>query len=268
MPGFLSAQTVVRDTVGRDTTQRVVHKTLFTREDAWIGAGFAAATIAMFPLDQHIAQRLQNPSAQANRAADRAASTFEWFGSTGGLIIGSGIYVAGWVTHAPDVRDAGWHGLESAIVAAGVTGLLKGTLGRARPFVSNDTNAHDFRFGGGFTNEARTSFPSGHTTVSFAAAAALTSEAQRHWPDRWWSTWLVGPVLYGGAGMVGLARMYHNKHWASDVALGAAIGTFSGRKVVEYSHEHPDNPIDRVMLHLSVGPGEGGGTRVALVYPW
>ena len=51
----------------------------------------------------------------------------------------------------------------------------------------------------------------------------------------------VAPCMYGGATLVGLSRMYHNKHWASDVVLGAAVGTFSGLKVVRYSHAHPDN---------------------------
>jgi membrane-associated phospholipid phosphatase len=66
--------------------------------------------------------------------------------------------------------------------------------------------------------------------------------------------------MYGGATLVGLSRMYHNKHWASDVALGAAVGTFSGLKVVRYSHAHPDNKLDRVILKTVIAPdGHGGG---------
>ncbi len=42
--------------------------------------------------------------------------------------------------------------------------------------------------------------------------------------------------------------MYHNAHWASDVALGAGIGTFSGLKVVRYNHSHPKNRLDRLLL--------------------
>ena len=72
-------------------------------------------------------------------------------------------------------------------------------------------------------------------------------------------TWYVGPVMYGGATLVGLSRMYHNRHWASDVALGAGVGTFSGLKVVRYSHSHPDNFIDRIMLRTTVAPDGRGG---------
>jgi hypothetical protein len=52
--------------------------------------------------------------------------------------------------------------------------------------------------------------------------------------------------------------MYHNRHWASDVALGAAIGTFTGIKVVRYNHGHPDNLIDRVLNHAELMPTPNG----------
>jgi hypothetical protein len=80
--------------------------------------------------------------------------------------------------------------------------------------------------------------------------------------------WIAGSVFYTGATMVGYSRMYHNKHWASDVALGAAIGTFSGMKVVRFSHSHPANRVDRRLLGVIVAPnGEGGeiaGISIAL----
>ena len=58
--------------------------------------------------------------------------------------------------------------------------------------------------------------------------------------------------------MVGLSRMYHNRHWASDVVLGAAIGTFSGQKTVQFLHSRPGIWLDRVLLDATVAPsGEG-----------
>jgi membrane-associated phospholipid phosphatase len=166
--------------------------------------------------------------------------------------------------HHPDIEDLGWHGTEAVVVATGITGMLKGLLGRSRLYVTADTNPRDFKFGKGFSGEDRSSFPSGHTTVAFAAASSVTSEAQRIWPGH---TWIVAPVMYGGATLVGLSRMYHNKHWASDVVLGAGIGTFSGLKVVRYSHAHPDNFIDRVILNASITPDGRGGGVVAWTVP-
>ena len=74
--------------------------------------------------------------------------------------------------------------------------------------------------------------------------------------------------MYGGATLVGLSRMYNNAHWASDVALGAAIGTFSGIKVVRYSHAHPNNFIDRALLHTSIAPVSSHEARVAWSAAW
>jgi hypothetical protein len=49
-------------------------------------------------------------------------------------------------------------------------------------------------------------------------------------------------------------------HWAGDIALGAAIGAFGGLKVVRYSHHHPDNFIDRIMLPMRVVPSAQGAS--------
>jgi len=243
-----------------------VHKTLFTWRDAALAGGFAVLTVSMFPVDRHIASQLQNPNTQANRFFNDAGTGVELITTPGAYIIGGGMYAIGRWGGYPKLQDVGWHGTEAVLLSSLVTGALKATLGRARPYVVNDTNPHDFKFGGGFTSSDRQSFPSGHTTTAFAAASAVTSEMRRLYPG---SVWYVAPVLYGGATLVGLSRMYHNKHWASDVVLGAAIGTFSGLKVVRYSHTHPDNKLDRFMLHTSmtVMPNGQLGFVVALPAP-
>ena len=257
----LAAQTT-RDTTVTDTTRR--HQTLFTAGDLALAAGFAGLTVAMFPADRSIAQRLENENNKANRFLDRSATGFELMSTPGAFVIGPALYVYGRFANHPGIEDLGAHGTEAVVLASGVTGVLKGLLGRSRPYVTADTNPRDFKFGKGFSGEDRSSFPSGHTTTAFAAAAAVTSEVQRMWPKY---TWYVAPVMYGGATLVGLSRMYHNKHWASDVVLGAGIGTFSGLKVVRYSHQHPDNLIDRVLLNTSIAPDGHGGGVVAFSIP-
>lgn len=265
LAGTVAAQDSTKTRVVAPSDTQHVHKTLFTWRDAALAGGFTALTIAMFPVDRHIAGQLQNPNTQANRFFDNSATGVELITSPGAFIIGGGMYAIGrWGGH-PNLEDLGWHGTEAVLLSSAVTGLLKGTLGRARPFVVNDTNPHDFKFGGGFTSSDRQSFPSGHTTTAFAAAAAVTSEMRRLYPG---SVWYVAPVLYGGASLVGLSRMYHNKHWASDVALGAAIGTFSGLKTVRYSHNHPDNRIDKLLLRATIEPNGNGGELAGLSIPW
>ncbi|HUR21541.1 MAG TPA: phosphatase PAP2 family protein [Vicinamibacterales bacterium] len=268
-----------RTVVPRDTANAEEHKTLFTYRDAALAAGFVGLTFAMFPVDRRIAERLQDPELRANKFFDNSAKGVEYITTPGSFFIGSGLYVAGKLTKNKNLSDLGWHGTEAIMLSSGITSLLKGTLGRARPYVTSDTNPHDFKFLRGFQGSDLPlnpqtgkpygqgdyqSFPSGHTTTAFAAAAAVTSETRRIWPG---AVWFVAPAMYGGATLVGLSRMYHNNHWASDVVLGAAIGTFSGLKVVRYSHAHPDNKLDKLILGATVIPHAEGGATVAFTIP-
>lgn len=236
-------------------------KTLFTSRDALLAAGFVGLTVAMFPIDKSVAGRLQNPNTQANQFFKNASTDVRILGDPGTTIIAVSMYGVGRVAGWKNVADFGLHGAEAIAVAGATTTFLKGVIGRARPFVSIDTNPHDFHFGRGFNQGNFQSFPSGHTTAAFAMAATVTSESQRWWPRQ---TWIVAPTMYGAATMVGLSRMYNNAHWASDVAVGAAIGTFAGIKIVRYNHGHTGNFVDRFFLGPLVQAGPNGDTRVGL----
>lgn len=240
-------------------------KPLFTFDDALLGLGFAGLTIAMFPVDKSVARRLRSPSSGENQFIGRVTTGTEYLADPGTIIVGSGMYLVGRFTHHPTLADVGLHTTEAIVLGSSVTMVLKDVLGRSRPYVTDATDPRDFKLFKGFGNADRQSFPSGHTTAAFAAAASLTSEVHRVYPHL---TWIAGPIFYGGATTVGLARMYHNVHWASDVALGAAVGTFSGLKVVRYSHNHPDNRINRWLLRTSVQPNGNGGEVVGLTIPW
>src|SRR3954466_6142805 len=243
-----------------DTSQSA----LFNGRDVIRAVGFTGLTIAMFPLDRSLARRLTNERSKANRFLNNASKGVEYIADPGSIVLGSSLYLFGRFAHHPDIEDLGWHGTEAVLFASGMAWTIKGLAGRARPFVTGDTTAHDFKLGGGFGNADRQSFPSGHTTAAFAAAAAVTSEDERGGPG---PVWGVARVMFGGASLGGVSRMYHDKHWASDVVLGAAVGTFSGLKVVRYAHAHPKNFLDRAILRTQVVPLPAGGQALALSFP-
>lgn len=251
-------------TDARDTTHAQTQAPFFTTKDAILAGIFAGTTLAMFPLDKKIALDLRDSATQANRLFRRASTGFEVIASPGAYLIGGGLYAIGKLGGYERVADLGWHGTEAVLFAQGITFVLKGTVGRGRPFLSQGEDPGDYHPGKGFRSADWTSFPSGHTSTAFAAAAAVTNETTRWWPR---STWIVGPVMYGGATAVGLSRMYHSRHWGSDVALGAAIGTFSGRKIVQYAHGHPGNKLDRFMLRTSIVPDGRGGALMLVSLP-
>ena len=205
-----------------------------TKRDAVAGAVAVLATVAIAPLDSRTVGAMQAPRFQGSEDLQRAARQFAFLGGPGPFLIGAGLFATGRITRMPRLADAGLHMTEAVLLAASITGLGKGFFGRALPNV-NVNNPDDFQFGRGFhrANGPFVSFPAGHATASFAMAAALTSEADRWRPG---AARIVGPVAYGGAALVGLARMYQNVHWASDLPLAVAIGTWSGLTVVARSH--------------------------------
>jgi membrane-associated phospholipid phosphatase len=251
--GILSAQAL--PTAKVDTAKKV--QVLFTVKDGLLGLGVVGATIALFPVDKSLAVRLQNEnSAPGGKTLNSWANGFDYLALPGVFVAAPAVYLIGRFSHNDKMKDLGWHTTEAAVVGLTISEIVKGFVGRARPFITGDTNPHDFKFAAGWTSGNRQSFPSGHATIAFAAAAAASSEVSRMWPKM---TWIVGPALYTSAAFVGLARMYQSKHWASDVVLGAGIGTFAGLKVVRYTHAHPDNWIDKILLNTKVTPTPGGG---------
>jgi len=256
-PAVAAAQATKGDP--RDTTHAQKQAPFFTAKDAVLAASFVGATLLMFPLDKQAAHALQDSSTQANRLLKHTTTDVEIITSPGAYIIGGALYAVGRLGKWDRVADLGWHGTEAVLFSQGVTTFLKGVVGRGRPFLSNGEDPGDYHPGKGFQSGDWSSFPSGHTSTAFAAAAAVTNETSRWWPR---SVWIVGPLMYGGATAVGLSRMYHNRHWGSDVLLGAAIGTFSGRKMVQYAHGHPNNRLDRIMLSTRVVPDGRGGVAI------
>jgi len=243
-----------------DTT-KISAEPLFTKRDAWIALGFAAGTVALYPADQYFARKLQTPHNQENQFLQNAATDFRFMGTPGSIYIGLGMYLVGRVGRIDRMADLGLHGTEALFLASGTVYVLKGLVGRSRPEVDVN-NPRSFVFARGFRNtDEYRSFPSGHAAMGFAAAAAVTSETSKWWPK---ATWVIAPVMYGGATMIAASRMYNNKHWASDVVMGAAIGTFSGLKVVRYSHSHPSNRIDKWLLHPHVEKKPDGSVAVGV----
>jgi undecaprenyl-diphosphatase len=103
------------------------------------------------------------------------------------------------------VRLSACMGLESAIVNGGVKSIFR----RSRPAVEGE-RPHNLR-------QPRTSsFPSGHASAAFVAAALL-SEGTR-----------AKPLFYGIAAVVASSRVHVRIHHASDVVGGVAVGIVLG----------------------------------------
>ncbi|MEO6877639.1 MAG: phosphatase PAP2 family protein [Gemmatimonadaceae bacterium] len=235
-------------------TDASFHPPLFTWRDGVMAGAFTLGTLAIRPFDKRVADVMQQPDRQRNRSLRKAAVTVREIVAPGSVIIGVTMYATGRIAKNERLAELGLRGTEALLIGEGAGSVLKDFFGRARPFVDSVRNPNDWQLMRGFSAGGKyQSFPSGHAVAAFAAAAAVTAETSRWWPN---STWAIGPAMYGGATLVGLSRMYDNRHWASDIIMGAAIGTFAGIKVVRYHHEHPGNHLDKWLLNASVSPGD------------
>jgi membrane-associated phospholipid phosphatase len=150
--------------------------------------------------------------------------------------------------------------VESIVIANTITGVMKVTAGRARPR-KNPKDAADFQLLRGLKDDEYRSFPSGHSSAAFAFASLMSAETSHWWPE---SRWIIGPIVYGGAALTGVSRIYNNAHWASDVVAGAAIGTLTGIKVFRFQHSHPGNRLDKTFLRAGIQLSNNGGVMPLL----
>jgi len=150
-----------------------------------------------------------------NSSGARAASNVLLLGIAGGVALAS-------VTDVDAARARG----NAAVMADAVswtvaaTELLKVGVHRARPALYRAdaaTAAAD--------PDNRESFPSGHTSLAFAAATAYTTLAMRqHLPHAERNAIL----FYVAATAVGVLRVRGGKHFPSDALAGAALGSGIG----------------------------------------
>lgn len=254
IPGAAVAQEGAADAAGEP---------LFTARDALWAGGFAAGTLLVAPLDIQVAEAVRDSLLQKNRWLSHSASGLRFLGFPGAVLVTGGMYAVGRMADRPVLADIGIHSAQAIVIATAVTLGTKSLAGRARPY-ADPQNPLNFKLGRGWRDDHYQSFPSGHTTAAFATAAAVTAEIEERWPD---SELVVGTALFGAAALVGASRMYHNVHWASDIAAGAAIGTFAGWKVVRYTHSNPDNRVDRWLLGVTIAPAPGGRTARFWIAP-
>lgn len=146
---------------------------------------------------------------------------------------------------------------QASITGSAITTSLKYLAGRRRPYSYLPSEEARPTFEGPFSKAPdgksfNHSFPSGHTTTSFAIATVFATE----YGDK-----AFVPVLaYSLASIVGISRITENEHWSTDVLTGAAIGYLSGKQAVNNFHRLAKKRADgktknRLLFNLNYSGG-------------
>ena len=148
----------------------------------------------------------------------------------------TGFYLLGKVSHNENITHTGLVGLEALLNSSIVGGALKLATDRERP---NSGDGDGSFWGGG------SSFPSGHSMAIWSLATAMVNARPR--PIYW------HVIAYGIASSVSVARIAEEKHFASDVFVGSALGFFIGRYVAHQSSHEQKFAFMPVANHKSIG---------------
>lgn len=133
--------------------------------------------------------------------------------------------------------------IEAAALAMDLNQLVKYSVGRQRPFVryGNTPEGADREP----ESDDNLSFYSGHTTFTFAvAAAAGTVSDLRGYRSAPW-VWGVGMTL---AAATGYFRIAADRHYLTDVLVGAALGTAAGVALPRLLHGREDGGSPRAAV--------------------
>ncbi len=214
-----------------------------SRADLYPVAGIVGAGLVLYSLDgqiRHLAAKNQTKSlTDISKQAEKLGN-----GGYDLAIAGVGA-LAGYAFSDQKLTNTSILAAESFLAANAVGTAAKFVVGRSRPYAGDGKNMyHFFNF-----KTPRTSFPSGHTTSAFSVASVYAYS---------YDSWAVKAAAYGLAGLVALQRVYADKHWASDVFFGAALGTATGRLVTAKAR----GGEKKVTLLPVYAPGYAGATAM------
>ena len=186
-----------------------------TQPARWKGKDWAifgtsvAVTAGLTLIDEDI----NKPFAKWN-ARDNAFGKAGAFAGSTPVAVGSTLLTLGIATviKNPKLKSFALDNMQAQIFTGAFTFGVKNVFGRARPFNGRGANYWD----GPFKANRFESFFSGHTSVSFSTATMIYLHSNK-------KLW-VGLLSYGMATGIGISRMQYQKHWASDVLMGAVSG--------------------------------------------
>jgi len=213
-----------------DNTVEVFKSPLHWESGDWLKAGiFAGSAISLYAYDRQMHDFVQDNRSEFLTSFTDITNQL----GNGYLVLPAEalLYCYGHIADDEKARRIALEMLESfAVVGVTVTGL-KFLTHRHRPSASDSPDIWD---GPSFSTH-NIAFPSGHAAVAFSWATVLAEE----FSDKP----IVGIISYTIAAGTAFSRVYKNKHWVSDVFVGAVLSHIITKKIVSLHAEKDQNSI-------------------------
>ena len=127
---------------------------------------------------------------------------------------------------------------ETMLFAYGFKEFAKAVFDRPRPYMYFD----NFPIKEVQKGDWNSSFFSGHTTLSFAAATFTTYVFCKYKPESKWKIPVIATSYTLAAATAGL-RILSGNHFATDVAVGAVVGSITGLLIPFWHYVNPESPM-------------------------
>ena len=200
--------------------------------------GILAGTVLLMQADEPIKTEMMKDRAYENKGLMRFGTIYG--DATPHIAIGVGLLAHGLIDNNDYTKRFGYELLQAITYTGAVTLVLKTVIGRGRP--SSSDNAFNFSPFAITKGDQFQSIPSGHASVAFAVSTVFASKFENGW---------LKALCYTPAFITIASRVYNNRHWASDVFLGAFLGHFIGQFVVDL-HSDSINIDNNSLLGISI----------------
>jgi len=196
----------------------------WSKGEAFAAGGVLASAAILYSQDKQIAEFFQRNRTQNLDNLDKYF--FDPFGKMyyTASFMGS-FYLYGVMSKKNKPKAVAMDFVKASLYSAIIVSVIKNVAHRSRPFQTISLNPYIWD-GPNSSNWSHNSFPSGHTIMSWTFASVLAT----HYQNKLW----IPITVYSLATMEGVARMYINKHWSSDVMIASALGYAIGTYVVKH----------------------------------
>lgn len=220
-----------------------------SKDDIKLLVGALSLGTIIFKNDQEIMDFIQDHRTETTQSV---ADVSNLFGREAIAPIAAGSYFLGAILDNGKLKNIGIFTVAAGLATQIVTEAFKKSFLRMRP--NRFEGPYEFFEGDNY------SFFSGHTSAAFSLATVI-AETYKDKP-------LIPYLAYGTATLTAYARMHDQKHWASDVLIGAVAGHLVTKILMRTFERRDDSTVGGLSISPYFDVDEFGHSQSGITVSW